>query len=55
VLLIGSTFNFEPGTGRGNTSKTPRASARKPWSNRPLPGFRPIGRSGGWTAFARCR
>jgi len=54
VLLIGRTFNFEPGTGRANTSKNPRASARKPWSNEPLPGFERIGRSGRWSAYARC-
>jgi hypothetical protein len=55
VLLIGRTFNFEPGTGRGNTSKRPQVSARKRWSNKPLPGFERIGRSGRWTAYARCR
>jgi hypothetical protein len=54
LLLIGRTFNFEPGTGRANTSARPRASARKPWSNEPLPGFERIARSGRWTAFARC-
>jgi hypothetical protein len=54
VLLIGRTFNFEPGTGRGNASRKPRVSARKPWSNKPLPGFERIGRSGRWRAFARC-
>jgi hypothetical protein len=54
VLLIGRTFNFEPGTGRANTSKKPQASARKRWSNRPLPGFERIGRSGRWSAYARC-
>ena len=54
VLLIGSTFNFEPGTGRANTSKKPQASARKRWSNKPLPGFERIGRSGRWSAYARC-
>ena len=54
VLLVGRTFNFEPGTGRANTSKNPRASARKPWSNEPLSGFERIGRSGRWTAYARC-
>ena len=54
VLLVGRTFNFEPGTGRGNASKS-KGSARKPWSNRRLPGFERIGRSGVWTAYARCR
>jgi hypothetical protein len=54
VLLIGRTFNFEPGTGRANTSRRPVQSARKPWSNEPLPGFERIGRSARWTAYARC-
>jgi hypothetical protein len=54
MLLIGRTFNFEPGTGRANASKRPLASARRRWSNKPLPGFERIGRSGGWTAYARC-
>ena len=54
VLLIGRTFNFEPGTGRANNSRKPRVSARKRWSNKPLPGFERIGRSGRWRAYARC-
>ncbi len=54
LLLIGRTFNFEPGTGRANTASKPRASARKRWSNKPLPGFERIGRSGRWSAYARC-
>jgi hypothetical protein len=32
----------------------PRASARKRWSNKPLPGFALAGRSGRWSAYARC-
>jgi len=55
VLLIGRTFNFEPGTGRANASRKPRVSARRPWSNKPLAGFEPIGRSGRWRAYASCR
>src|SRR5215216_2324879 len=55
VLLIGRTFNFEPGTGRANASRKPRVSARRPWSNKPLAGFEPIGGSGRWRAYARCR
>ena len=55
LLLIAPRFNFEPPTGRTNTSTKPRVSARKPWSNTPLPGFERIGRSGRWTAYARCR
>jgi hypothetical protein len=55
VLLIGRTFNFEPGTGRALAAPRSRASARKRWSNKPLPGFARIGRSGRWKAYARCR
>ena len=54
VLLIGRTFNFEPGTGRENASTRPRVTSRRRWSNKPLPGFERIGRSGRWTAYARC-
>src|SRR5215212_3277186 len=54
LLLIGRTFNFEPGAARAHTSSRPRASARKRWSNKPLPGFDRIGRSLRWKAFARC-
>jgi hypothetical protein len=54
LLLIGRTFNFEPGAGRANTSSNARASARKRWSNKPLRGFVRIGRSGRWKALARC-
>ena len=53
VLLIGRTFNFEPSAARG-TNSDPSSSARKPWSNKPLPGFERIGRSATWTAYARC-
>jgi hypothetical protein len=54
VLLIGRTYNFEPGTGRDSSSTKPRRSVRKPWSNKPLPGFERIGRNQRWTAYARC-
>ena len=53
LLLIGATFNFEPSAARA-TSGSPRSSARKPWSNRALPGFRRIGRNPRWAAYARC-
>ena len=53
VLLIGSTFNFEPSAARG-TNSDPKSSSRKPWSNKPLPGFERIARSTTWTAYARC-
>ena len=54
LLLIGATFNFEPSAARA-TSAGPRSSARKPWSNRPLPGFERTGRNPRWAAYARCR
>jgi hypothetical protein len=53
LLLVGSTFNFEPSAARA-TSSRPKSSARKPWSNRPLPGFRRIARNLRWAAYARC-
>jgi hypothetical protein len=54
VMLIGRTFNFEPGTGRALAAPRSPASARKRWSNKPLPGFARIGRSGVWKAYVRC-
>jgi hypothetical protein len=53
VLLVGRTFNFEPSSGRAVTS-TASSSARKPWSNRRLPGFERRGRNGIWAVYARC-
>jgi hypothetical protein len=53
VLLIGRTFNFEPSSGRAVTS-TATSSARKPWSNRRLPGFERLGRNQTWSVYARC-
>ena len=47
MLLIGRTFNFEPSTGRAPAATTPRVTVgAQAWSNRPLPGFERIGRSG---------
>jgi hypothetical protein len=54
VLLVGRTYNFEPGTGRSLSAKPARVSVRKPWSNKRLPGFERAGRTATWTAYARC-
>jgi hypothetical protein len=53
VLLNGRTFNFEPGSGRATVASA-RPSARKPWSNKRLPGFERLGRNRRWTVYARC-
>jgi hypothetical protein len=53
VLLIGDTFNFEPSAARA-TNSNPSSSARRRWSNKPLPGFRRLGRSATWAVYARC-
>jgi hypothetical protein len=53
VLLIGRTFNFEPSSGRAVTS-TATSSARKPWSNKRLPGFERQGRNRTWSVYTRC-
>jgi hypothetical protein len=53
VLLIGATFNFEPSAARA-TNSNPSSSARKPWSNKALPGFRRAGRDATWSAYTRC-
>jgi len=53
VLLIGRTFNFEPSSGRAPSSNA-RPSARKPWSNKRLPGFERLGRDRTWAVYARC-
>jgi hypothetical protein len=53
VLLIGDTFNFEPSAARA-TNSNPSSSARRRWSNKPLPGFERLGRSPTWAVYARC-
>ena len=53
VLLIGATFNFEPSAARA-TNSNPSSSARRPWSNKPLPGFERSGRNRTWSVYARC-
>jgi hypothetical protein len=54
VLFVGRTFNFEPRAARSVSSAGASASARKPWSNRRLPGFGRLARNGRWRVFARC-
>jgi hypothetical protein len=54
LLLVGRTFNFEPGTGRAGAAVNTSASARKPWSNKRLPGFERVAKQGRWRVFARC-
>jgi hypothetical protein len=53
LLILGRTFNFEPGAARATVSR-PGASARKPWSNRRLPGFERVARNVRWRVFERC-
>jgi hypothetical protein len=53
LLLIGHLFNFEPIAARPPGAVDPR-SARRPWSNSPLPGFAPIAREGRWAVYGRC-
>jgi hypothetical protein len=53
VLLIGDTFNFEPSAARA-TNSNPSSSARRRWSNKPLPGFERRGRSATWAVYAKC-
>ena len=53
LLLVGDTFNFEPSAARATTAR-PGTSARRRWSNRPLPGFERIGRNARWAVYSRC-
>jgi hypothetical protein len=54
LLLIGKTFQFEPGSGRRSLSTKHSASA-KWWSNVKLGSFHPVAKKGRWTVWARCR
>lgn len=54
LLLIGKTFQFEPGSGRRSLGTASSASA-KWWSNVKLTGFRPVAKVGRWSVWARCR
>jgi hypothetical protein len=54
LLFVGATFNFEPSAARATASR-PKSSARRRWSNKPLPGFRRIARNARWAVYSRCR
>ncbi len=54
LLLIGKTFQFEPGSGRRSLGASSSASA-KWWSNVKLPGFHKVAKVGRWSVFAKCR
>ena len=53
VLLIGSTFNFEPSAAR-STSGVSERSARKWWSNYPLSTFKFVSGNARWRVYANC-
>jgi hypothetical protein len=54
LLLIGKTFQFEPGSGRRSLGTKSSASA-KWWSNVKLGSFHPVAKKGRWSVWARCR
>jgi hypothetical protein len=54
LLLIGKTFQFEPGSGRRSLGTKSSASA-KWWSNVKLGSYRPVAKQGRWSVWARCR
>ena len=53
LLLIGSTFNFEPSAAR-STSGVSERSARKWWSNYPLSTFKFVAGNARWRVYANC-
>jgi hypothetical protein len=53
LLLIGSTFNFEPSAAR-STSGVSERSARKWWSNYPLSTFKFVRGNARWRVYANC-
>lgn len=53
LLLIGSTFNFEPSAAR-STSGVSERSARQWWSNYPLSTFKFVAGNARWRVFQRC-
>jgi hypothetical protein len=53
LLLIGSTFNFEPSAAR-STSGVSERSARKWWSNYPLSTFKFVSGNARWRVYANC-
>jgi len=54
LILVGRTFNFEPGAARSTTGTASPTSARRWWSNYPLSDFRPVARNERWSVYARC-
>jgi hypothetical protein len=54
LLLIGKTFQFEPGSGRRSLGTKSSASA-KWWSNVKLGSFHSVAKKGRWSVWARCR
>jgi len=53
LLLIATSFNFEPNVAR-STSGVSERSARKWWSNYPLSTFRFVSGNARWRVYARC-
>lgn len=53
LLLIGSTFNFEP-SAASSTSGVSQRSARKWWSNYPLSTFKFVAGNSRWRVFENC-
>ena len=53
LLLIGTTFNYEPSAAR-STSGVSERSARKWWSNYPLSTFRFVAGNARWRVYERC-
>jgi hypothetical protein len=53
LLLIGTTFNFEPSAAR-STSGVSERSARKWWSNYPLSTFKFVSGNSRWRVYERC-
>jgi hypothetical protein len=53
LLLIGTTFNFEPNAAR-STSGVSERSARKWWSNYPLSTFKFVSGNARWRVYANC-
>jgi hypothetical protein len=53
LLLIGSTFNFEP-SAASSTSGVSQRSARKWWSNYPLSTFKFVAGNARWRVYENC-
>ena len=53
LLLVGTTFNFEPSAAR-STSGVSERSARKWWSNYPLSTFKFVSGNARWRVYENC-